>query len=383
MGYCYNIKSYLDEHPCAEIDFYPESDCLQTNFQNDKQPLSFKTKISTFLSKNKYTGFSIELYRTYFKKIPLTIEENNLLKKYDFVHIHWAQEILQTFSNFNNGKTKVILTTHTPEPLFDELAGRFGVQVLLKRLPFIRNFFLKKEVEAYKNANFVMFPTLEAKEPYTNRSPYHKAVLKQIEDKTFYVPTAINHLKVAPENKHYLDALKISENALKVCYVGRHNEIKGYDFLQKIALHTWKNNPNIFFIIGGKEEPLKGLNDKRWIELGWVTTYELLNEIDVFILSNKETYFDIILLEVLRQGVPVLITKTGGNKWFERKNISGIHCFDYGDINSCCKILEELHFDKINGKLDQQKKANIDFFEKNLSMSKYIENYTSSLKKLM
>ena len=25
MGYCYNIKSYLDENPCESIDFYPSS----------------------------------------------------------------------------------------------------------------------------------------------------------------------------------------------------------------------------------------------------------------------------------------------------------------------------------------------------------------------
>ena len=380
MGYCYNIKSYLEEHPCEEIDFYPKPVCSEGTVSSEKQAFSLKGRISEVLSKNKYASFIRELYRQYFKKVPLSSSDKDLLKKYDFVHLHWAREVFQTFSDFNNGKTKVVLTTHTPEPLFDELVGRFGVQTLSKRIPIIRNYFLKKEVNAYKNVDIVMFPALEAKEPYINKSPCHKNVFERIENKTIYVPTAINKLKETPINRHRLDAFAIPDNALKVCYVGRHNEVKGYDFLKHIALRTWEKNPNVYFIIGGKEEPLKGLKDSRWIELGWVNTCELLNEVDVFVLPNKETYFDIILLEVLRQGVPVLITRTGGNKWFERRNIAGIHCFDYGKPDDGVESLLNMYEDKLDGTLADQGAINKNFFCDAMYMSHYIENYTMMLK---
>jgi len=382
-GYCYNIKSYLDEHPCEEIDFYPGTICLSDC--NKKNALSCKTslkrKIYHFIQKNRYIDFIITIYILFFQKKKLSVDDLNLLKKYDFVHIHGSYEMLRTFFNYRSSKTKVILTTHTPQPLIDEEVGRFRVQPLFKIFPFLRTYFLKKEVKAYQKADLVMFPVPDAREPYVNNSLYHKEIFKLIENKTFYVPTAINKLKTKPENKHSLDKYNIPRNALKVCYVGRHNDVKGYGMLKQIALHTWEQNPNVYFVIGGKEEPLKGLNDSRWIELGWVNTCELLNEIDAFILPNKETYFDIILLEVLRQGVPVVISKTGGNKWFEDKNVSGIHCYNYDDKEECSRILKQLYDDKNKGLLIHQKIANEQFFKENFYMPKYIDRYVSELKK--
>ena len=382
MGYCYNIKSYLDEHPCEEIDFYPKSQCGK-NAGNDNESKSIRLKIKMYIrelfTKIKFIDFILTLNSLYIKHFPLNEKDKSLLEKYDFVHVHCVNEILQSFYNFNNQKTKIILTTHTPEPLIDELAGRFGMQSLLKLFPFVRNFFIKKEIEAYKKADLVMFPVPEAKEPYMSRSSYYRDFFRLIEPKIFYVPTALNKLEIQPENKHSLDKYNIPSDALKICYVGRHNEVKGYRMLKQIAVQTWKKIPKAYFIIGGKEEPLKGLNDSRWIELGWVNTSEILKEVDVFILPNKETYFDIILLEVLRQGVPIVISKTGGNKLFEDKNVAGIHCYNYDDKEGCSCILKQLYDDKNKGLLIQQKIANEQFFNENFYEPVYIEKYLKSL----
>lgn len=388
MGYCYNIKSYLDEHPCEEIDFYPGSVCLDSQKEtaaliNVTLKQRIKKKLVSFLQKNKYTSFALTIYSLYFRKYPLSAKDKELLKKYDFVHVHGSYEILSSFLDFKSAKTKVILTTHTPEPLIDEEIGRFGDEFLFRLLPCIRNFFLKREIKAYNRADLVMFPVPEAREPYINKSQYHKQAFVEIESKTFFVPTAINNLKNAPEKKFYLKKYDIPDDAFKICYVGRHNEVKGYDFLKKIAKKTWEKFPNAYFVIGGTESPMKGLCDSRWIELGWVNTCELLNEVDVFVLPNKETYFDIILLEVLRQGVPVIISKTGGNKWFVDKGVAGIHCVDYADVEGGAVLLQQLYVEKKNGRLELQRKANMEFFEKKLYMANYIENYLMSLKKIL
>jgi glycosyltransferase involved in cell wall biosynthesis len=178
-----------------------------------------------------------------------------------------------------------------------------------------------------------------------------------------------------------LNKYNIPSGSLRVCYIGRHNEVKGYAFLRKVAKEIWKKE-DVYFIVGGTQAPLKGLNDKRWIELGWVKTPELLNCIDVFILPNKETYFDIILLEVLRQGVPVIISKTGGNKWFASKNMEGIKCFEYGNIDSCVSLIQRIVLQKKNGLLPEIGCSNKEYFCKELSMARYIENYVTSLEKL-
>ena len=378
MGYCYNVRSYLDENPNECIDFYPLKN--SSVGLEKKQKWSLKRHISRILSSCRYTEFFIVLYRYYIKKIELSKSDYELLQKYDFVHVHLMSEVLQTFQYYK-GKTKVVLTTHTPEPMIDELIGRFNVQILMKFLPFIRNFCLKKEAHAYRSANYIMFPVPDAREPYVNRSKILSKTLDSLTEKTFYVPTSINRLHECPTNNDLLNKYNIPSGSLRVCYIGRHNEVKGYAFLRKVAKEIWKKE-DVYFIVGGTQAPLKGLNDKRWIELGWVKTPELLNCIDVFILPNKETYFDIILLEVLRQGVPVIISKTGGNKWFASKNMEGIKCFEYGNIDSCVSLIQRIVLQKKNGLLPEIGCSNKEYFCKELSMARYIENYVTSLEKL-
>lgn len=55
-----------------------------------------------------------------------------------------------------------------------------------------------------------------------------------------------------------------------------------------------------------------------------MNTNKLLKEVDVFILPNQKTYFDIIALEILRAGIPLVTTYTGGNKYLASLNDIGI-----------------------------------------------------------
>ena len=44
------------------------------------------------------------------------------------------------------------------------------------------------------------------------------------------------------------------EGKFVIGYVGRHNEIKGYDILKSAALINFKKDKNICFLIGGSQE---------------------------------------------------------------------------------------------------------------------------------
>ena len=224
-----------------------------------------------------------------------------------------------------------------------------------------------------------MFPVKEAKEVYTNNSILYRNMFERVEHKFFYVTTSILDDVLKSYNSNLLKRYMIPDGALKACFIGRHNEVKGYDSLKRNASAIWEDNPNVYFIIGGKEYPLRGLHDKRWIELGWVSTAELLNEVDVFILPNKETYFDLILLEVLRQGVPCIISRTGGNKFFEGKQPEGIVLYDYDDERSLSKILLYFYNLKKQNKLILIRKQIKDYFTHNFTFSIYIKNYLSQI----
>ena len=73
-GYCYNIKNFLERNPCDEIDFYPS-----------KKENDVKSKIRQWITKHKCIYFFIAVYWEYFKKSPLSSDDQKLLSKYDYV----------------------------------------------------------------------------------------------------------------------------------------------------------------------------------------------------------------------------------------------------------------------------------------------------------
>lgn len=373
-GYLYNLKEYLKDNPCNQITFYSD---VHPNIDKKIQGTEYKSFKQWF--KNTSIGKIISyLGWFYYQRIPLTNEDLDLLSKFDYVHIHLVSVFLRSFRDYT-GPAKIILTSHMPEPCVDEVMSLCGCPNLLKRMPFLRNIFIRKEIEAYKTAFKVMFPVKTAIEVYTENSYLYKKAFKKLSEKMFFVPTSIINkydLNIEPT---LLKNDNIPTENLRICFIGRHNHVKGYDSLKGIALECWKTIPQVTFVIGGKEEPLKGLCDSRWIEKGWVKTQALLNEVDVFILPNKDTYFDLILLEVLRQGVPCIISRTGGNKFFEGAIPDGIRLYNYDDAKDAVKQIEYIRNIKKSGHLDGIRSKIKDYFKQNFTSGVYVSNYLNAI----
>ena len=117
---------------------------------------------------------------------------------------------------------------------------------------------------------------------------------------------------------------------------------------------------------------MKGLNHNRWIEVGWTDDpYSIINASDVFLLPNKETYFDLILLEVLSLGKIVIASKTGGNKYFERFKNSGIL------FENCTGAIMEIEKmkNKAVGERQLLENYNKELFKKYFTSSVFSDNY--------
>lgn len=377
-GYMYNIREYLKNNPNDHIKFY--SDFFQSvSISGDiEKKNSFK---NSFLSSTRLLRF-ISALRGYFIRRSLSEKEWNVIKDFDYVHVHNIFNFVSFFAE-KPVDTKVILTMHYPELPIDEISSSFGYQRLFNRLPILKRFFVKKELEILNRADYLMFPVKEACEVYTNNSSDYKSFFDNNKDKIFYVPTAIYPSdKILSSGSFDIGKYSIDDGTLKICYIGRHNEVKGYDSLKQIAQETWKRYPNVYFIVGGQEGPLYGLSDKRWIELGWVNTFDVLNQIDVFVLPNKQTYFDLILLEVLRQGKTCLISNTGGNKWFSQFTERGIMMYDYSSPESVLPLIEKLISYKQKGQFPEIEEETRIFFKKHFTVEAYIAKYLSEVSKL-
>lgn len=375
-GYLYNIHEYWKVHQREEITFY--SDLYNSKLGGNETTDTSHSFIERLLS-IKFFKFCYSLYSIYFKKELLSENEIDVINEYDFIHIHTFSQYMTSFANEKRINSRIIVTTHCPEPCFDEVCGLFQYKTLFKVLSPIRSWFIKRECNKLSVADYILLPVKEAVEAYTCCSRHYKRFFNSNENKLLYVPTAIYPSDIVETNNNPLENFSISDNTLKVCFVGRHNQIKGYDKLKEIGLEAIRRNIDVHFIVGGKEEPLKGIVSERWTELGWVNTFEVLNNVDVFILPNKQTYFDLILIEVLRQGKTCIISRTGGNKWFSKFHNTGIFLYDYGKEDDVIDILTYLIELKKQGGLGELEKQNRGVFLNYLTLSKFIDAYINQL----
>ena len=305
------------------------------------------------------------------------------LNEYDIIHFHSSQDLYCARKMLLNFAGIVILTTHSPEPVSCEQTAVYVHFGFLKR--YLEKMILKKELYAWNLAQYILFPVKEAMEPYMINNKISNYIVQN--SKFIFCPTSIldeNATNTKCTRDNLIKKLGLPWDCFIISYVGRHSIVKGYDQLKLLAQEIFKQTTNVYFIIAGEERPICGLNDERWIELGWIDyASDMIKASDLFILPNKETYFDIVALEVIRAGVPIMMSNTGGNKFFSSlKDDYGIFMFDYGNIDSQVHLLLSIMKQKSDGKLKYYGERNRLLYEKYFTVEAFFYRYRNLLDKL-
>lgn len=241
---------------------------------------------------------------------------------YDYVHFHSTEDLYLHRDALTGYQGAVLLTSHSPCVPYKELLSRLNVRDVARHKERLAQL---EQIDcfAFERADYIIFPCPEAEEPYYHTWPAYEDLRKA--DKIRYVPTGIQSGVVKKPRQAIRSHYGIPEDGFVVTYVGRHNEIKGYGELLKCAPKILADYENVWFLVAGKEGPLYGLDHPRWVEAGWTNDpHSIIAAADMFVLPNRETYFDLVLLEVLSLGQNVVITNTGGNKYFSRFKAPGI-----------------------------------------------------------
>lgn len=354
-GYLYNLKQELIKLGNKEIVFLPAE---KTIISKDKLKNALPRRLVEFRKALRFT-------RMYKEKQTPPVD----LTLYDTVHFHRTDDLYRCREALENYDGKVILTSHTPCARFQELIDMLNptdAKLMRKKLQTLKMI----DEYAFKRADYVIFPCKEAEEPY-----YHTwENYGEIKDssKYFYIPTGINPCVARITRDEIRKKYNIPDDAFVISYVGRHNEIKGYDIVKELG-NKFLNNSNVYFLIAGKEEPLKGLDNPKWIEVGWTNDpHSIIAASDMFILPNRETYFDLIMLEVLSLGQIVVASKTGGNKFFERFASDGIQLYE--NIDEACMIITKL-MKSDKSCLDEMRKENMKVFSEEFTVTKFAAEY--------
>lgn len=388
-GYSFNIHEYLREHPTSQVSFL--SDIVKENAVN----VEFDYPQFPQKQYNSRIGqLWQQLYRIYFfcfkpflikpNDVPLNIDINI----YDYIHVHMVPHVSQVKRLFPRYRGKILLTTHCPCTWTEENMGHVArtESKLYRFLRTLKPLILSLENHAYESADYIIFPCKGAKEPY-EKEPHIKHTFEKHSKKFLYIPTAIidYHSDVKTMQRFY--DFDIPKDAFVITYFGRHIPIKGYDILSSLGIKLLNKYPNLYFLCAGNG-PIEPPQHPRWIELGFINNVDdLLPQGSLYVLPNRETYFDLITLQILRAGVPLVLSTTGGNKFFEELPLvetKGMTFFDINDEKQLETIVEQLiHLKSDNPKeYEKMRQSNRKLFERYFTLDKYISKYIESINAL-
>lgn len=371
-GYLYNLREGLNKYSDLDIqiDFIKDEN-IRKNTRIKKRT---GVKIIDDIMGGIYHRISYK--RLLDDKFKHTGEEE-LINKYDIIHFHSPYGMYSVRDTISNYEGKILLTCHTPVPFYQEVISKFTKIDKLLMGKYISQI-SKIDQFAFERADCLVFPCKYSDESYLKLWPSYKYIKKNKEYR--YILTGIKKCDYGVEKNIIRKKYGIPEEAFVFCYVGRHNEVKGYDDLKEFAAEILKKHENVWFLIAGKEEPLTRLNNKHWIEAGWTNDpHSIINAGDVFVLPNKDTYFDLVMLEVLSLEKPVLASYTGGNKFFRDINAEGVLL--YNNLEEAICIGEEL-ISMSNKKLLELGKKNFLIFEKEFTLEKFTNSYISLYRSL-
>lgn len=361
-GYLYNLRLGLQSCKSDEVEV--------SFFDKAPRPLRETVKKKNLIPK-RIREFRRAVSDIRYEKTAYPVFEE--IQDYDMIHFHSTDAMFLSRKSLENYHGKVILTSHSPCVMHKEKLAwlnPFDYKLFKKKIDRIENI----DTYAFERADYIIFPCPEAEEPYFNTWERYASI--RDEKKLKYMTTGICKCSSKVSRSEFRRKYNIPEDAFVVSYVGRHNEIKGYADLKKLGEELLENK-NIYFLVAGVEEPLSGLKHERWIEVGWTNDpHSLIAASDVFVLPNHETYFDLILLEVISLGIPVVLSETGGNKYFKQFQLTGMKF--YSDLE--CAKRKILEVKEMN---EGERQESIDglfrLFENEFTVQSFTQRYLNIL----
>lgn len=366
-GYLYNLKEYCDAVGDEEILFL--------------NPKDFHSA-GAFKVKNKLhhvfgTDHSLPAQAQRIEQIIFESRQDGPydLSGFDAVHFHSTSDMYTQKKNLENYKGKVILTSHTPKAPFLELVEDVCTPEEYEMDKEIFDRAKEFDEYAFSRADYVVFPCGGAEEPYFHT--WEKYAQIRDEKKMLYLPTGTRKCAPKRSRSEVRKELGIPEDRFVISFVGRHNEVKGYDRLQVL----FGKMENVTVLCCGNPGRIVPPESENWIEAGWTDDpYSYVNASDLFILPNKETYFDLALLETLSYGKSMLISRTGGNKLFEDMEERGIYLFgtDEEAVSAIKKVMNETP--EVTSKKEA---AQVKLFEEKYTMDRFYTAYKDLLRRVL
>ncbi|MFZ5979900.1 MAG: glycosyltransferase family 4 protein [Candidatus Zixiibacteriota bacterium] len=172
------------------------------------------------------------------------------------------------------------------------------------------------------------------------------------EDRVVTIHNGVNRRRLQPSRgaAEIRRELGIAENRPVLGTAGRMVPVKGYDLLLKAADYIVEDNPQVMFVIAG-DGPLKAELEQQATAAGLKNNVkfigfrediiDILNCLDIFVMSSHHEGIPMVLLEAMALQKPVVSTAVGGIREIIQDNISGllVKPGDFKSLALACLIM--------------------------------------------
>ena len=294
----------------------------------------------------------------------------NIINNYKLIHAH-SSEVVLFIRRFCKYRGIIVFTPHRPESIYEEVAHSLSNK---RKYSILRVRFNYIEKESYKLSDAFVFPSKGAEHIYWDFPGYEKYGKDKLHK---YLYTGLPIKKVTIEKKEYRKKYGIKGNCFIVTYIGRHSMIKGYDRLVKI--YPELKQRGIEVVVAGGKGGIAYPLDSGWHELGYISDVpNLIHASDVIVIPNRNTYFDLIILEALSQGRIVISSNTGGNIDIA-KETAALMLFDNNNETELLDLILKVSSLSSNDIMEKEKDA-IRFYYNKCKMNIFSSNYLETIK---
>lgn len=302
-------------------------------------------------------GISNDSY--WFSLVCSTIRKFKEIKAWNYRYIYFHDMYtLKACLHLLNKEQTVIFQPHSPE------------QMSLETIYFTSNekdvsWALLAEKDVFNRANIIVLPNKDTIEIYKNNINKKSTI-------HFIISGCAKPINL---RSYPLDSEKIN-----LLYIGRRTNIKGFDILLETFEKIRKKRSDInLLLLGGGEK----IENDGVFDIGFSNTpHNWINSVDYVISTNRQSYFDLAVMETIAVGTPIMMTSSQGHKMFIQDGSEGI--IDLGEAkveNISEYILSTALLKKKNNSLAVE--ANKKLFEEKYSKEKYLERLNDFCKALL
>jgi glycosyltransferase involved in cell wall biosynthesis len=258
---------------------------------------------------------------------------------YKILHFHSTLDLYFFSKIYDLSNYTILLTSHSPAPTHVEvyenfIAKGFDIKFAERKAAY------QKQVDicAFSNADYLVFPCEGAVLPYRDFLNINKISSSIIR----YVITSSAPLIPSVLPSDYKRKNNIPLDRKIISFIGRKNWIKGFDLFGEI-MKRFEDDGRFFFLSAGSGS-INLPAQSNYLDLGWTEDpASLVMASDLHIIPNRETFFDLGIIQSLSLNKPLITTKTGGNSWFFDRDV----CIYFADLDNIDSFVNLILNDKV------------------------------------